>query len=100
MPFISDCAQGGKNGPLCFAIARSPLSVMVPEGNFITLAGMFQMAQCCPSGLVSPSVVSMNVIANDIVPLGAPDQSSSGLGALPALGCIGVADAHVNFAAM
>ena len=36
------------------------------------------MAQCCPIGLVSPSVVSMNVIANDFVPAGTPDQSSSG----------------------
>ena len=40
--------------------------------------GMLYMAQCWPIGLVSPSVVSMNVRAKDMVPAGTPVQLSSG----------------------
>ena len=44
---------------------------------------MFQMAQCWPIELSSPSVVSMNVIASDLVPAGTPVQSSSGFTPAP-----------------
>src|SRR5436305_13959635 len=85
MLFITDCAQGARNFPLCLAVARSPVNVIPrASGNMLTLLvlgshGMFQMAQCCPNWLSSPSVVSMKVIASDLVPAGTPAQSSSGL---------------------
>src|SRR3954464_14172044 len=93
MPPISDCAQGDRNapppiGPTCLAVARSPLNVFVPSGILLTTPveafhGIAYMAQCCPIGLLSPSVVSMNVRAKDLVPAGTPVQSSSGMTPAP-----------------
>src|SRR6478609_3259061 len=86
---FSDVTHGARNAPLfsgatCFALARSPLNVFVPSGILLTTIveafhGMLYMAQCCPIGLASPSVVSMKVNTNDFVPAGTPVQSSSGI---------------------
>src|SRR5450755_2466088 len=88
MLFISDCAQGARNVPLCFAALRSPLNVPVrPSGRDIVVAGMFQMAQCSPNGMLLPpalmSVVSKKVMAKDMVPAGAFIHSRSGLMPFP-----------------
>src|SRR5450631_223169 len=85
MPPISDCAQGARNVPLCLALARVPLNVVVPSGRLITVAGMFQRAQWLPklSILASMSVVSRKVMAKDMVPAGAFIHSRSGLMPFP-----------------
>src|SRR4029078_9277487 len=87
MPPISDCAHGDRNallpsGATCLAVARSPLNVFVASGILLTtpveaFQGMLYMAQCWPIGLLSPSVVSMSVVAKDLVPAGTPVQSIS-----------------------
>src|SRR6516162_8111387 len=85
MPPISDCAHGAKNVPLCLAFMRLPLSVVVPSGSVITVAGMFHMAQWLPK-LSMPaliSVVSKKVMAKDMVPAGAFIHSRSGLMPFP-----------------
>src|SRR4051812_14895706 len=95
MPPISDCAQGARNapppiGPTCLAVARSPVKVFMASGILLTTPveafhGMAYMAQCCPVATLSPSVVSMNVRAKDLVPAGTPVQSSSGMTPAPRL---------------
>src|SRR5690349_3729841 len=93
MLFMRVCAQGARNAPLlrgatCLAFARSPDNVFVASGILLTtpveaFQGMLYMAQCWPIGLLSPSVVSMNVSAKDLVPAGTPVQSSSGMTPAP-----------------
>src|SRR5205814_464892 len=85
MPPISDCAQGARNVPLCLALARVPLNVVVPSGNDITVAGTFQMAQWFPywSMPALMRVVSRKVMAKDIVPAGTFVHSRSGLMPFP-----------------
>src|SRR5579871_1734135 len=85
MLFVSDCAQGARNVPLCLAVERVPVSDMVASGKVETVAGMFQIAQWLPywSMPASMSVVSRKVMANDIVPAGASIHSRSGLTPFP-----------------
>src|SRR4029079_5006044 len=80
MPPITDCAHGERNalfpsGATCLAFIRSPVRVFVPSGILLTTIGvafhgMLYMAQCWPVAMFSPSVVSMNVSARDLVPAG------------------------------
>ena len=75
----SPLGHGARYLFVCMAVASSPVSVVVPFGNFVTVAGMFQIAQCCPIAMFAPIFVSMKVMAKDMVPAGMPVQSSSGL---------------------